>query len=138
MNKNIFNLWNREKQKIDKKDMNNVYINSREIWLTKMGQNIGFEENGKKDFNRPVLVIKKVGNLFFTVALTTKGKDNNYFYHKFKNIDLFNGHEVNINKSWIILSQVRVMDKRRFEEKIGLVQICEFKEIKQKITTLLL
>jgi len=50
MKENIFNLWNEEKQKINTKERDDVYINKREIWFTKMGQNIGFEENGKKSF----------------------------------------------------------------------------------------
>jgi len=72
------------------------------------------------------------------VALTTKGKDNNYFYHKLEEIDLYNGHDKNINSSWVILSQVKVMDKKRFEEKIGVIHCKEFNILKQKITTLLL
>lgn len=47
-----------------------------------MGKNVGYEEDGKTDFLRPVLVLKKVGNLFFTVALTSRGKVDSYFYHK--------------------------------------------------------
>lgn len=133
MNKNIFNLWNKEKQKIHNKCIINVYINQREIWFTKMGQNIGFEENGKKDFSRPVLVLSKVGNLFFTVALTTKGKKNNHFYHRFKNINLFDKHKNNNDNSWAILPQVKVMDKKRFEEKIGFVTKNELDIIKKRL-----
>lgn len=55
MNKDIFNLWNIEKNKINNREMSDVYINHREIWFTKMVQNIGFEENGKKEFSRPVI-----------------------------------------------------------------------------------
>lgn len=132
-----FNEWNSEKQIIDSLNNREFFINPREIWFTKMGVNIGFEENGKEEFTRPVLVLKKVGNLFFTVALTTKGKDNK-FYHLFKEIDLHENHTKNINCSSSILSQVKVMDKKRFEEKIGTVSKDEFKIIKEKLTALLL
>jgi mRNA interferase MazF len=137
MRENIYNQWNIEKQRINKKDDRFFFINPREIWFTKMGQNIGYEENGKKEFSRPVLVLKKVGNLFFTVALTTKGKTDSRFYHLFEEV-IFHGEHNNNNESWAILSQVKVMDKRRFEGKIGIVGNKEFSLIKQKITALLL
>jgi hypothetical protein len=61
-------------------------------------------------------VIKKVGVLFFTVALTTKGKQNNKFYHALQKVSF---HEKNSSsKSACILSQVKVMDKKRFMHKI--------------------
>ena len=73
----IYHLQNKEKIKLNfEKEERGFYINLREIWFVKMGKNIGHEEDGKNKFLRPVLVIKKVGNLFFTVALTSKGKDN--------------------------------------------------------------
>jgi mRNA-degrading endonuclease toxin of MazEF toxin-antitoxin module len=103
-----------------------------------MGQNIGFEENGKKGFKRPVLVIKKVGNLFFTVALTTQGKVNNCFYHKLTNVKFLNIQTKNTNNSYAILSQARVMDKRRFGVKIGNINKTEFETIKKKLIELLL
>jgi mRNA interferase MazF len=137
MIRNIFDKWNIEKQRIDLIPENNIYINPRELWFTKMGKNIGFEEDGKEGFARPVLVIKKVGNLFFTVALTTQGKDS-HFYHKFIKINLFEKYQKNTNSSYVILSQVRVMDKRRFINMIGTVEKSEFEVIKQKLTTLLL
>lgn len=135
MKENIFNLWNIEKQKINNKK-GGVYINQREVWFTKMGQNIGFEENGKDNFLRPVLVIKKIGNLFFTVALTTKGKENNYFYYRLKDIELENPKH--INSSYLILSQVKVMGKRRFFKKVGTISNKELCIVKKKLKKIIL
>lgn len=135
--KKRFDEWNKEKKSIDGGDGRKFFIKPREIWFTKMGENIGFEENGKKEFTRPVLVIKKVGNLFFTVALTTKGKDNK-FYHLFREAAFASEQLENEKKSSAILSQVRVMDKKRFEEKIGTLSEDEFETIKQKLTAMLL
>jgi len=103
-----------------------------------MGVNIGYEENGKEEFTRPVLVIKKVGNLFFTVALTTKGKAENKFYHHFKEVVFNDEHLKNKITSSAILSQVKVMDKKRFEEKIGTASKNEFYQVKEKLRALLL
>lgn len=111
-NQQIFDSWNDEKKQIQIKNLpENFFINKREVWFVKMGINLGFEENGKDQFLRPVLVLKKVGNLFFTVALTSKGKENN-FYHKFNEIELHNPKYQ--DSSYAILSQVKVMDKKRF------------------------
>jgi len=132
-----FDIWNHEKQILDDKKVRNFYINSREIWFTKMGENIGFEENGKKDFLRPVLVIKKIENLFLTVALSSKGKENNIFYHEIKKVEFNENNQKYKDDSFIILSQVKVMDKRRFTEKMGKVKKEEFEHIKEKLKKLL-
>ena len=100
-----------------------------------MGQNIGYEENGKDEFLRPVLVLKKVGNLFFVVALTTKGKIKNRFYHKINQLELHNPKYQ--DSSYVILSQAKVMDKKRFFENAGNVSISEFEIIKEKLRTIL-
>ena len=136
MSKDRFEEWNTEKQVIHAKPFGEFYVNAREIWFVKMGQNIGFEENGKDEFLRPVLVLKKVGNMFFAVALTSRGKDNNIFYHKFEDIYLHNPRYK--DSSYAILSQVRVLDKRRFFKYAGTVLETEFQNIKQKLKALLL
>ena len=136
---NIFDAWNNEKKNIHvANNATDFFIKPREIWFTKMGKNIGYEENGKKEFTRPVLVLKKVGNLFFTVALTTKGKEENKFHYKFVQAHFTGEHKDHEDSSFVILSQARVMDKKRFQEKIGYIGTEEFEIIKQKITTLLL
>lgn len=136
MNKSLFDEWNKEKQELHSTPPKKFFVNSREVWLTKMGQNIGFEENGKENFLRPVLVVKVVGNMFFTTSLTTRGKDNSRFYHKINNLDLENPKYK--DSSYLILSQVKVMDKKRFSKNIGIVENEEFKEIKIKLRELLL
>lgn len=74
----------------------------------------------------------------YLYLLTTKGKPTNTFYLKLKDISMNEDHLEHLGNSWLILSQVRVMDKRRFLEKIGTVGKEEFGDIKQKLTTLLL
>ena len=77
-----FDGWNDEKKFIDLSHDRNFYIKKNEILFVKLGQNIGMEEDGKVNFLRPVFVVKKVGNLFFTVAMTSHGKQNSWFYFK--------------------------------------------------------
>jgi hypothetical protein len=68
----IFDEWNNNKKAIHQEIPESFFVNEREIWYTKLGINIGNESNGKKDFRRPVLILKKVGNMFFVVPMTTK------------------------------------------------------------------
>ncbi len=136
MSKELFKKWNIEKQAIHRDEIREFFVNNREIWFVKMVQNIGFEENGKDHFLRPVLVLKKVGNMFFTVALTSKGKERNTFYYKFSEMHLHNPRYA--GSSYAILSQVRVMDKRRFFKYAGSVSVKDFEEVKQKLRALLL
>ncbi|MBT3726858.1 hypothetical protein HOG21_04045 [bacterium] len=56
--------------------------------------------------------------MFFTVALTSKGKENNNFYYKIKDLSLIEKNKKYMDSSFVILSQVKVMDKKRFTQHI--------------------
>lgn len=134
----VFDIWNTEKKLIHNKELlGDFFINPREIWFVKMGMNIGFEENGKDNFLRPVLVLKKVGNLFFTVAMTSKGKDGNLFYLKVNESEIVLENPKHKESSYMILSQVKVMDKKRFFKSVGRVSRKEFGIIQEKLKTVL-
>jgi len=133
MNKN-FESWSIEKKILDTTSQGKFYINIREIWQVKMGVNIWFEENGKDQFLRPVLVLKKIGNLFLTVALTSKWKVDSPFYHKFETIKLNNPKYK--HSSYAILSQIKVMDKKRFFENVWSLPNAEFLEVQKKLKNL--
>ena len=130
-----YNNWNREKQNINFADRKNIFIKEKDIWFVKMGKNIGSEEDGKEKFLRPVIVIKKVGNLFFTAAMTSKGKEDSIYYHRVIDINL--KYQKHTNSSFIILSQVKVMDKKRFSQKIGRVSSTQLEIINKKLKRLL-
>ena len=144
-----FDEWNEEKKKIqtkideekllpeEEKKKKRIYINEREIWYTTLGQNIGNESNGKKLFLRPVLVIKKIGSMFFVVPMTTKWKDNIY-HHEVWNVVYDSEYENVPDVSRVQLSQARVIDKWRFSHHIGTISLDDFVSIKQKLKALLL
>lgn len=133
-----FDEWNEEKKSIHVLDPDEFYLNEREIWYVKLGMNVGNESNGKQDFRRPVLVVKKVGNLFFVAPMTTKGKDTKFYYtlQKSEYTERYRDQIPEISR--VQLSQVRIMDKRRFLDRIGYVHQEEFEEIKKKLRELLL
>ena len=142
ISKELYDARNILKQDIHFQENNQpqdtLFINEREVWYISLWLNIWSEENGKRFFRRPVLVVKKVWNLFFVVALTSKGKEKNRFYHKLSDVLFNEKNQKYINSSYCILSQVRVIDKKRFTEIAWSVWDKEFIFIKQKLRELLL
>lgn len=123
---NKFDVRNIEKQNIHYNTSNqNLLIHPRDIWYVKLWINIWYEQNGKRAFLRPVVVISKIWNMYFCIPLTTKWK-NNQWYHKINSIPFG-------KPSSIILSQARTLDKSRFHTKLGKVSSVELSFIKQKI-----
>ena len=120
-----FDKWNEEKKKIE---CNNriVYPKHREVWYISIWKNIWFESNWKwSEFKRPVLVLKRIWTMFLVVSMTTKWKDNKYYYKlndKYFNLD-----------SFVTLSQFKTTDKRRFIKQIWKIDEGDFKQIKKKI-----
>lgn len=127
-NKN-FDNWNELKKKIHINNENKFY-HEREVWWCSIGVNVGFEQDGKgEDFSRPVLVVKGFSkNVFICVPLTTRLKDGKYYS------DIFLGDKI---KRKVILSQIRLIDSKRLEEKICTIDECQFNAIKEKITQLI-
>ncbi|MCD5385291.1 type II toxin-antitoxin system PemK/MazF family toxin [Candidatus Gracilibacteria bacterium] len=121
-----FEKWNKLKQKINFGNKQKFYVKQREIWSVRMGQNIGFEEDGKgDDFERPVLVLKKIGIVYLCLSMTRKGRNNDFYF----SIN-------NIKDSYVILSQPKLFDLKRFHYKIGVVSMDKFNEIQKKLKTL--
>ncbi|AHB41816.1 hypothetical protein P148_SR1C00001G1037 [candidate division SR1 bacterium RAAC1_SR1_1] len=125
----LFDSWNQEKKHIHQYGstgrIKDFYINHREVWYVKLGINVGYEQNGKTEFKRAVLIIKKIGNIFLVIPMTTKEKNNIYHYKLIS----FKG-----KVSWLILSQLRTVDKKRFIEKIGEISTEELKIIKKNLS----
>lgn len=128
---NEFNLWNFLKQKINSFKEKEFYVKEKQVWLINQWKNIWFESNWKwKNFRRPVLILKKVWWVFFVVAMTTKWKKDNIFYY---NLD-----KTYFNKeSAISLSQVKIIDKKRFLKQIWEINWQDFQDIKKELKKLL-
>ncbi|MBU3668490.1 MAG: type II toxin-antitoxin system PemK/MazF family toxin [Candidatus Taylorbacteria bacterium] len=124
-----FYLWMERKEKIHLSDSAPRFVHEKEIWWCSVGQNIGFETNGKGfDFCRPVLVIKKMSkHTFIGVPLTTKPKNGSWyvgFKHKEKDIVAD-------------ISQLRMFDCKRLLKKIGETRDTEYVLVKKGIGCLL-
>lgn len=105
------------------------YFYEREIWWCSMGLNVGFEQDGKgSDFSRPILIVKKFNHeVFIGLPLTTKPKVGKYY------IDL-NLNDL-INRK-VILSQVRLFDAKRLQEKLSTIDRSQFLKIKKAVIQL--
>lgn len=104
-----FEAWNAYKRKLDKNEFKG-FFRAREIWWCSLGVNIGSEQDGKNElFERPVLVIRKMrfDQLALVAPISTKINDQT------DRIDAYIMGE----KSQVLLSQIRVVSRRRFLKK---------------------
>ena len=113
---NKFDVWNEEKKILDTSIPRQIYINEREIWYVKLWKNIWTEQDGKKWFARPFLIIKKVGNLLRWVPLTSGWKNSKWYYDVPSSVIYQPKNRRDVMK--ICLSQAKTLDSRRFIEKI--------------------
>ncbi len=109
-----FDEWNEVKKQVDTRS-NIIQFKEREVYWASVGENVGFEQNGKGvDFARPVLIIKKLNkNLFFGVPLSTQSKTGSFFFE----------FELLPNQiSTALLVQAKVYDAKRLAKKIGMIK----------------
>lgn len=109
---NEYDYWSKIKKHIESSnDVLNKYPKEKEVWMSSLGRNIGFEQNGSGDsFFRPVLVIKKFNNhMFWVVPLSTKQKDIDFY---------FNYTDPNNQKVSALLAQIRLFSIKRFNRKM--------------------
>ncbi len=122
-----FDNWNKIKKEIDKSNSKKFFY-ERDVWFAKLGCNVGFEQdrNGE-DFLRPVLVYKKFSRgLFLGMPLTkVLKKEKFYFFLKLRGED-----------TPVILSQIKLIDSKRLEYKIGKISKDELGKIKKQFIEL--
>ncbi len=127
---NHFDDWCKIKRELDAQDEIERFYNVRDVWWSNFGKNIGFEEDGKdKDFVRPVVVIKALGpHTFLCAPLTTSDKE-----HYFR-VDI---GKVDGKPAKALISQIRVIDTRRLQEKIDRIPWSKLNAIKKVIKDML-
>jgi phosphoribosyl-ATP pyrophosphohydrolase len=104
-----FEDWNHLKKNIENKSRP-PFFGERDIWYTYCGENIGHEECGKgENFTRPFLVIRRFNRyMCWAVPFTRTIKVGDpYFSYEVKKGTL----------SCLLLSQLRLIDSRRFIRK---------------------
>ena len=124
---NDFDSWNELKKKIDSGAVGpDRFPKEGEIWMSAVGKNIGFEQNGSGDnFSRPVLIIKKFNNhMFWTIPLSTKQKKLDFY---------FNFTDLGGNKVSAILAQLKLMSLKRLKRKVYDLSGEYLKEVKVRL-----
>ena len=129
MSKKDYLVWHTEKSSVEEHKIRPGF-HEREVWFCIMGTNIGYEQDGRGNkFLRPVVIIKKFNNeVLWAVPLTTKGKQGKYYFS-------FGLGDEGISTA--ILSQLRLIDAKRLEYKIGNISKGDFKTLKSKLTQLI-
>lgn len=88
-----------------------------------MGENVGFEINGKSQlFSRPVIILKKLAKGFYLIVPTTSQKRSGNWFVNFK---LQNVEET------ACFHQVRSIDYRRLSSKLGDLDDLDYKKVKE-------
>ena len=123
-----FDGWNGLKKQLDR-TRNREYRKPRQVWYCAVGLNVGSEQNGKgQDFGRPVLVLKVFSkDVFVGLPLTSRLKSLPFYYPVF-----INGQEGSV-----ILSQIRLFDRRRLRRHLDTVPQAEFDVIKSALADLI-
>lgn len=126
--KKDFDKWNIQK-KVTHNNENKKTFHEQEVWFVKIGENIGFEQDGKgEEFLRPVIVYKKFSrNVFLGIPLTRALKEGK-FYRVFD----FQGERSNA-----ILSQIRLFDSKRLKYKVGKMSDGDYNGVKEKLIELI-
>lgn len=124
-----YNNWNIKKQEIQFSYIEETYFKEGDIWWCSLGQNIGSESYGKgKDYRRPILVIRKLSeDLCIALPLTSKKKIGTWF------ADIL----LNDESRCVMLYQIRTLNRKRFQRKMGEVSVEDFIKVKEKLESLL-
>lgn len=109
-----FREWIALKEKLDGHKLKMPHVNEGEIWWASVGENIGYEINGKSRlFTRPVLIFKKLSREFYLIIPLTTQNHKGTWYVNYRH----QGKEVTA-----CLQQVRAIDYRRLSTKLGTLE----------------
>ncbi len=128
--KKDYKIWMSVKADINNTDLRPKGCREREIWICNVGENIGFEEDGKgKEFTRPVLILKVFNRKFcYVIPLSTTEKRGRFYYE-------FDGKTG--KNSVALLSQTKSIDTARLSRKVGFIDKENFEKIKTEIKEIL-
>lgn len=120
-----FDGWNETKKEIHKEAVHKFY-HPRDIWWCVLGHNVGFEQDGTGSwFARPVLVLKGFSKkVCLVVPLTTSLKKGNFYVSV---------GEVEGKNAVAIISQIRLVDTKRFTKRIKRLEKDKFEEVKTAV-----
>ena len=123
-----FDQWNLKKKSLET-SRKEFLFKTGDIWWCSIGINIKSESCGKgRDFQRPVLVLKKLSSSsFIGIPLSTQEKIGSWF------IDI----TISGEKRFALLYQIRMFHTNRFQRRLATLDSNDFNRVKEKLETLL-
>ena len=120
-----FDKWNGTKKVLNTTEIP-VAFGIRQVWYTKVGANVRFEQDGKgDDFLRPVLIFRKFNDeTFWGIPCTTQPKIGRY-YCAIGTMDT--------KPNTAILSQLRLFSRARLAYQIGTCSQGTFRKLKEQV-----
>jgi len=127
--KKDFKKWHDKKSLVDEIEVR-PFFHEREIWYCTMGANVGFEQDGNGEgFLRPAIIFRKFNSeIFWAIPLTRTQKETKYYFQFIFQDD---------TPSVAILSQMKLMDARRLDHKIGDISKDDFGKLTKKFKDIL-
>lgn len=125
-----FDGWNEQKKKTNASEDYLPLYYEREVRWCRLGVNIGFEQDGTgKGYSRPVVILKGFSrHVCLVIPLTTSTKKNKYHVAVGKIEDI---------EAVAIISQLRLIDSRRLDQHIGVVDKETFKGMRKAVKDML-
>lgn len=136
-----FGVWNQLKATLNAK-VNFPRPKRRQIWWCVIGLNIGSEQSCTDGFDRPVLVLRVFGSMFWGLPITSSDPDSkkeaNPLFYRIEGIPYMTeeGKEKKL-QGYVALHQLRSFDSRRLKRKILRMDTGLFDKIEAKIRELL-
>lgn len=104
-----------------------AFFHEREVWWCTIGTNIGFEQDGGKRFERPVVIVKKYNlDAALIIPLTGRTKRGKYYFQ----IGKIEGRDATA-----ILLQLRFIDRKRLTNKICTLPVRTFEPLIRSIVS---
>lgn len=118
-----FDEWIHVKEKLHFKIHKPPLVSEGEIWWASLGENVGWEINGKSAlFSRPVIIYKKLARgLYLAIPSTTQERKGTWFVSFRQQKKL----------TFACLHQIRTIDFRRLSSKLGRLDDSDFRRIKE-------
>ncbi|MBI5078366.1 MAG: type II toxin-antitoxin system PemK/MazF family toxin [Candidatus Yonathbacteria bacterium] len=126
--KKDFQKWHKKKEFLQDEKAR-PFFHEREVWFCSLGENVGFEQDGRgEEFLRPVVVIKKFNQEVCCGVPLTRNQKNGQYYFSFS---------LDEETSTAILLQIRLIDSKRLQYKLGDLSEADFIEMRKRLTQLL-
>ncbi|MCX6720492.1 MAG: type II toxin-antitoxin system PemK/MazF family toxin [Candidatus Staskawiczbacteria bacterium] len=112
------------------------FFHEREVWFSSLGENVGYEQDGSGgNFRRPVLILRKFNNEVIWILPLTRTDKTGKYYFRISPVD--DKDKTDGRASVVILSQIRLVDAKRLQYKIGDIKEDEFIKLKEALKALL-